>query len=120
MGRDIVADVGTTMAYKESVLLLLVAFLCSTKATCSVRSSEEKAEAKDAANYKPECIAALENQVRIEFEAWLQLLVELQLQRWHRLQLQQIACHGIHHIRNHHIHNRHNRIHHSLHIHSRH
>merc|ERR1712042_345703 len=73
--RDIVAETGTTMAYKESVLLLLVAFLCSTKATCSVRSSEEKAEAKDAANYKAECIAALENQVRIEFEASLQYIL---------------------------------------------
>merc|ERR1711915_135446 len=64
----------TTMAYKESVLLLLVAFFGLTKATCSVKSSEEKAEAKDDANYKPECIAALENQVKIEFEASLQYI----------------------------------------------
>ena len=40
------------MTYKESALLLLVAFFGLTKATCSVKSSEEKAEAKDDANYK--------------------------------------------------------------------
>merc|ERR1719228_2314827 len=43
--------------------------------TCSVSSPDEKAEAADPANYKAKCIAALEDQVRIEFEASLQYIL---------------------------------------------
>eukprot|EP00091_Calanus_sinicus_P017738 TRINITY_DN3842_c0_g1_i1.p1 TRINITY_DN3842_c0_g1~~TRINITY_DN3842_c0_g1_i1.p1 ORF type:complete len:211 (+),score=89.05 TRINITY_DN3842_c0_g1_i1:148-780(+) len=63
------------MSYSTMLLLLMATMVGLASSTCSVSSSDEKAEAKDAANYQPACIAALEAQVRIEFEASLQYIL---------------------------------------------
>jgi len=44
-------------------------------ASCSVSSPEEKAKASDDKNFQAECIAALEEQIAIEFQASLQYLL---------------------------------------------
>jgi len=44
-------------------------------ASCSVSSPEVKAKASDDKNFKAECIAALEEQISIEFQASLQYLL---------------------------------------------
>merc|ERR1712172_481858 len=44
-------------------------------ASCSVSSPEEKAKASDDKNFQAECVAALEEQIAIEFQASLQYLL---------------------------------------------
>ena len=57
-------------------LLLLASYLTGmASASCSVTSPDSPATASDSVTYKPECIAALESQVRIEMEASLQYLL---------------------------------------------
>jgi len=53
----------------------LACLLGLAAASCSVSSPDPKADADDPANYQPNCVAALERQVRIEFEAALQYLL---------------------------------------------
>ena len=53
----------------------LACLLGLAAASCSVSSPDPKADADDPANYQPDCVAALERQVRIEFEAALQYLL---------------------------------------------
>merc|ERR1711892_1456023 len=65
----------TAMFHSRMQCLLMALMVGLASSTCSVSSSDEKAEAKDAANYQPTCIAALEAQVRIEFEASLQYIL---------------------------------------------
>jgi len=55
---------------------LLTSYLTGlTRASCSVTCPDEKATARDPSNYRDSCIAALEGQIRIEFEASLQYLL---------------------------------------------
>merc|ERR1711990_35430 len=54
---------------------IFVFFLGGVACSCSVRSTEEKAEANDPANFKGACVAALEEQVKIEFQASLQYIL---------------------------------------------
>merc|ERR1712018_439841 len=54
---------------------LFVSFLGAVACSCSVSSTEEKAEANDPANFKEACVAALEEQVKIEFKASLQYIL---------------------------------------------
>merc|ERR1719436_2358225 len=44
-------------------------------ATCSVSSSVPKADADDTATFQDSCMRALEDQVRVEFEASLQYIL---------------------------------------------
>eukprot|EP00092_Neocalanus_flemingeri_P021305 GFUD01023090.1.p1 GENE.GFUD01023090.1~~GFUD01023090.1.p1 ORF type:complete len:227 (-),score=65.98 GFUD01023090.1:107-718(-) len=55
--------------------LLMTVMVGLASSTCSVSSPDEKAKASDPANYQQTCITALEQQVRIEFEASLQYLL---------------------------------------------
>merc|ERR1711970_395056 len=62
--------------FKSGMLLFLMALIVElVSSSCSVSSSEPKAEANDPANYKDACISALESQVRIELEASLQYIL---------------------------------------------
>lgn len=54
---------------------ILVSFVGAIYCSCSVTSSDEKADANDPANYKEACVAALEDQVKIEFQASLQYIL---------------------------------------------
>merc|ERR1711936_33361 len=65
---------GTVMSLLPS-LLFFIAGLGAVSSTCSVTSAEEKAEANDPANYQLSCVAALEAQVKIEFQASLQYIL---------------------------------------------
>merc|ERR1712098_140181 len=73
-----------TWEYKQTMSTTMLSLLMATmiglaSCTCSVSSPDEKAEAADPANYKAKCIAALEDQVRIEFEASLQFIQYLRM-----------------------------------------
>merc|ERR1711887_457265 len=54
---------------------ILVFFLGAVHCSCSVGSSDPKAEANDPANFQAPCVAALEQQVKIEFQASLQYIL---------------------------------------------
>merc|ERR1711970_540088 len=54
---------------------ILVFFLGGAACSCSVSSSDPKAEANDPANFQAPCVAALEQQVKIEFQASLQYIL---------------------------------------------
>jgi len=56
-------------------LLLLCLGLGAVTSTCSVTSAETKAEANDPANFQLSCVAALEAQVKLEFQASLQYIL---------------------------------------------
>merc|ERR1712244_138567 len=47
----------------------LVSFLGAVHCSCSVGSSDPKADANDPANFQASCVKALEEQVKIEFQA---------------------------------------------------
>merc|ERR1711942_559984 len=77
MGTQLSVPLSTTiMSIKGiSILVLASAFLGLAHGSCSVSSPDEKAEAKDSANYKDACVSSLQAQVRIEFEASLQYIL---------------------------------------------
>merc|ERR1712071_595901 len=75
MGQTLLSPTVTAMFHSRMQCLLMALMVGLASSTCSVSSSDEKAEAKDPANYQPTCIAALEAQVRIEFEASLQYIL---------------------------------------------
>merc|ERR1712223_608519 len=54
---------------------LLVSLLGGVYSSCSVSSSEQKADANDPANFQAPCVAALEQQVKVEFQASLQYIL---------------------------------------------
>jgi len=62
------------MSLPPSILLFFLG-LGAVSSTCSVSSAEEKAEANDPANFQLSCVAALEAQVKIEFQASLQYIL---------------------------------------------
>merc|ERR1712168_480229 len=64
-----------TMSHTTMLLPFLATLVVLTSSTCSVSSPDDKAKASDPANYQAACIAALENEVRIEFEASLQYIL---------------------------------------------
>merc|ERR1712244_158661 len=53
----------------------LVSFLGAVHCSCSVGSSDPKADANDPANFQASCVKALEEQVKIEFQASLQYIL---------------------------------------------
>merc|ERR1712241_540299 len=53
----------------------LVSFLGAVHCSCSVGSSDPKADADDPANFQASCVKALEEQVKIEFQASLQYIL---------------------------------------------
>merc|ERR1711962_775468 len=54
---------------------ILVSFLGAAHCSCSVGSSDPKADANDPANFQAGCVKALEEQVKIEFQASLQYIL---------------------------------------------
>merc|ERR1712098_832546 len=55
--------------------VILVSFLGAAHCSCSVGSSDPKADANDPANFQAGCVKALEEQVKIEFQASLQYIL---------------------------------------------
>merc|ERR1712045_285827 len=53
----------------------LVSFLGAVHCSCSVGSSDPKADANDPANFQASCVKALEEQVKIEFQASFQYIL---------------------------------------------
>merc|ERR1711992_470025 len=64
----------TAMLLPPSILLFFLG-LGTVSSTCSVTSPDEKADANDPANFQLSCEAALEAQVKIEFQASLQYIL---------------------------------------------
>merc|ERR1712215_425318 len=75
--RYIVVSGNLAMTMSHTIMLLpfLATLVVLTSCTCSVSSPDDKAKASDDATYQAACIAALENEVRIEFEASLQYIL---------------------------------------------
>merc|ERR1711915_948303 len=75
--RYIVVSGNLAMTMSHTIMLLpfLATLVVLTSCTCSVSSPDDKAKALDDATYQAACIAALENEVRIEFEASLQYIL---------------------------------------------
>merc|ERR1712117_879268 len=74
MGRG-AAIVRVMMLFTAIVSLVLFLYLSLVSASCSVSSPEPKVGADDDRLYQDSCIRALEDQVRIEFEASLQYIL---------------------------------------------
>merc|ERR1712117_44766 len=74
MGRG-AAIVRVMMLFTAIVSLVLFLYLSLVSASCSVSSPEPKVDADDDRLYQDSCIRALEDQVRIEFEASLQYIL---------------------------------------------
>merc|ERR1711963_258787 len=55
--------------------VILVSFLGAAHCSCSVGSSDSKADANDPANFQAGCVKAMEEQVKIEFQASLQYIL---------------------------------------------
>merc|ERR1711874_371510 len=72
MGGQVTRHKG--MRLLPSFFLLLLG-LGAVSSTCSVSSADEKADANDPANFQLSCVAALEAQVKIEFQASLQYIL---------------------------------------------
>merc|ERR1712215_19935 len=75
--RYIVVSGNLAMTMSHTIMLLpfLATLVVLTSCTCSVSSPDDKAKASDDATYQAACIAALENEVRIEFQASLQYIL---------------------------------------------
>merc|ERR1711953_1431007 len=65
----------TSLSDKMRSKIISACLIGLATASCSVGSSEPKATARDEKNYMAECIAALEQQIAIEFQASLQYLL---------------------------------------------
>merc|ERR1712117_849037 len=74
MGRG-AAIVRVMMLFTAIVSLVLFLYLSLVSASCSVSSPEPKVDADDDRLYQDSCIRALEDQVKIEFQASLQYIL---------------------------------------------